>query len=267
MKTFLTYRRFLAVVAFIITSVSTTWAFDVDGMSYQTINSTEVRLTKGLNQAEVVIPEKVTYNGVTYTVTEIGRAFYSYKNTKKIVIPGTVRTIGDDAFYDNYYLEEVEFNEGLETIGRNAFGYAFPLKEIRIPSTVTSIGYQAFITNRTNLATIYCYASTPPTIEGTTLRGRTGTTLHVAPSDVEAYKNATYWREFSVISGDIVGYNRCYAPVITYDNYRLMITTQTEGATIYYTTDGSNPDENSLKYTGAIKYIANLPIRAIAIKD
>ena len=61
----------------------TAWAFDVNGMSYQVKSSNEVTLTKGLNQTEVVIPETVTYTGVTYTVTEIAsQAFYSYKNTR-----------------------------------------------------------------------------------------------------------------------------------------------------------------------------------------
>lgn len=41
----------------------------------------------------------------------------------------------------------------------------------------------------------------------------------------------------------------------------------TAGATIYYTTDGSTPDNTSTEYTAAITVGANMTIKAIAIKD
>ena len=45
------------------------------------------------------------------------------------------------------------------------------------------------------------------------------------------------------------------------------ITCSTEGAKIYYTTDGSNPTSSSTEYTGAISVKAAVTLKAIAVKD
>lgn len=45
------------------------------------------------------------------------------------------------------------------------------------------------------------------------------------------------------------------------------ISTTTEGATIYYTTDGAEPTTESTEYTGAIEVDKNMTIKAIAVKD
>lgn len=253
--------------------------FTVDGLSYNVTKAPdeestgEVEVTGGEIKEVIEFPETVTYEEVTYTVTSIGTYAFSGRTnssnyTRKYIIPGTVRSIKESAFYDNYHLEEVEFNEGLQTIGKAAFGYNFVLKEIRIPSTVTSIGEMAFITNQQNRATISCLAATPPALLGTeTFKGRTDATLHVMTSDVEAYQEAEYWKDFSEIAGDISYRERCYSPVITCDDDLLTMSCKTEGATIYYTTDGSVPDENAIRYTSPISYTTNQIICAIAIAE
>ena len=45
------------------------------------------------------------------------------------------------------------------------------------------------------------------------------------------------------------------------------LSTTTDGATIYYTTDGTNPTTSSSEYTGAINIDADMTIKAIAVKD
>jgi ribosome-binding factor A len=72
--------------------------------------------------------------------------------------------------------------------------------------------------------------------------------------------SATYTYEvadpvFSVAAGTII------AP------QDVTITTDTKGATIYYTTDGSTPDGTSTEYTGPIHVDATMTIKAIAVKD
>ncbi len=47
----------------------------------------------------------------------------------------------------------------------------------------------------------------------------------------------------------------------------LEISCATEGAKIYYTTDGSDPTASSTLYTGAIELTSNMTVKAIAIKD
>lgn len=48
---------------------------------------------------DIVIPEKVTYNGVECSVTSIGEdAFYYCTSLTSITIPNSVTSIGEDAF-------------------------------------------------------------------------------------------------------------------------------------------------------------------------
>ena len=83
--------------------------FEVDGIFYDKLNSSEVAVTyKGYSYdsysneyiGDVVIPSSVKYNGVTYSVTSIGyAAFYKCESLKSIEIPNSVTSIGDYAFY------------------------------------------------------------------------------------------------------------------------------------------------------------------------
>ena len=51
-------------------------------------------------------------------------------------------------------------------------------------------------------------------------------------------------------------------------NNAISITSATEGATIYYTTDGSTPTTSSTQYTGPLTdNVSNVTIKAIAVKD
>ena len=58
------------------------------------------------------IPETVTYNGITYLVTGIGKnAFYGCTHIKTVEIGKNVERIEEGAFgYDTYYPENVELN-------------------------------------------------------------------------------------------------------------------------------------------------------------
>lgn len=47
----------------------------------------------------------------------------------------------------------------------------------------------------------------------------------------------------------------------------IVISCETEGATIYYTTDKTNPSADSTKYTGPITFTESVTIRAIALKQ
>ena len=56
----------------------------------------------------VVIPETITYDGTTFTVTSIeGGSFYYCTRVTSITIPGTITEIGDKAFYNCVSLSEI----------------------------------------------------------------------------------------------------------------------------------------------------------------
>ena len=55
-------------------------------------------------------------------------------------------------------------------------------------------------------------------------------------------------------------------PIISTDKAMLRITTETDNAVIYYTLDGTEPNENARKYTEPINLYASCEIKAIAVK-
>jgi len=62
-----------------------------------------------------------------------------------IVVPGTVKSIGERAFGNCKNLEEVTLCEGVERIGSNAFTGCEKLKRLQLPASVKEIDGRAFI--------------------------------------------------------------------------------------------------------------------------
>ena len=114
---------FLALVA----SVSTIYASDtqVDGIWYDFDSSTETAsVTNGryYYSGSVIIPEMVTYNGTTYSVTSIGvSAFRNCSSLTSVTIPNSVTSIGSGAFSSCSGLPSVTIPNSVTSIGDNAF--------------------------------------------------------------------------------------------------------------------------------------------------
>ena len=66
------------------------------------------------------------------------------QNIKSYIIPSSVTSIGDHAFYDCCSLSEIVIPSSITSIGDSAFSWCDSLSEIVIPSSVTSIGKGAF---------------------------------------------------------------------------------------------------------------------------
>lgn len=110
-----------------------------------------VRILRGNNtmnlddgRTSAVIPSSVTYNGVTYTVVEIGEQAYWYCRPNIVTLPNTIKRICDEAFKYSLVIEEINLSEGLEFIGNLAFG-ASKVHEIHIPASVRHMGKAPFI--------------------------------------------------------------------------------------------------------------------------
>ena len=73
--------------------------------------------------------------------TSTNTMLYGCKNT---VIPGSIKAIGDFAFYNNRQLTGMTIPDGVERIGRYSFGRCYNLKSVSISNTVETIGYNAF---------------------------------------------------------------------------------------------------------------------------
>lgn len=77
-------------------------------------------------------------------ITEIGSGAFSCSGIQTVIIPDSVRTVGDNAFGGCASLESVYLPAGITQIGDYTFNKCSVLKEITIPESVTSIGYSAF---------------------------------------------------------------------------------------------------------------------------
>ncbi len=79
------------------------------------------------------------------TITSIRNgAFYYCDNLTNIDIPNGVTIIGDSAFYSCESLTSITIPDGITSIGKDAFLGCYNLTSITIPDSVTSIGDRAF---------------------------------------------------------------------------------------------------------------------------
>jgi hypothetical protein len=95
---------------------------------------------KGLGackDSEIYIPAISPSGAIVNGIVE--GAFYN-TNITKVVIPATVLTIADSAFYRCANLETVELNEGLIYVGNFGFSNCPKLTKISFPNTVASLG-------------------------------------------------------------------------------------------------------------------------------
>lgn len=75
----------------------------------------------------------------------------------KLVVPGTVKEIGEWAFY-NSEIRQIVLEEGVERIGSNAFSYIIGLESITFPSTITRFDYNL---DGCENVMVYGYTNTP----------------------------------------------------------------------------------------------------------
>lgn len=142
-KLLLTALLLLAVV-----SVNAQVYFEVNGINYKGYPSDETCVvTSSERSGDLVIPENVLYNGILYSVTEIGTTLGHqsiYPNITSLTIPHTVTSIGNGAFAWCKWLTSVTINNGVKTIGSNAFYHCENLSTINFGNSVEDIGYYAF---------------------------------------------------------------------------------------------------------------------------
>ena len=219
-------------------------------------------------------------------------AFYDCASLGSVTIPASVQTIKHEAFRNCRALTSISIPEGVTAIENSTFQGCNLLTTVQLPSTLTTIGESAFrdcavmpnVTLPENLKTIgtyafngctaltsvYSLAATPPTLNGdgntnafATVMGNA--TLYTKSGDKEKYENANHWSSFKELT--VFENTPCAQPTFTLENFRLAMKSNTAGATIYYTTDDSEPTTQSLKYTAPIPLLQNDTIRAIAVAE
>ena len=153
----------------------------------------------------ITVPQTVTHDGETYTITQIGYfAFKDCPNLTGVSIPATVTEIGDHAFENCASLADVNIPENVATIGKAAFENCSSLATITLPAGVTKIDMWAF-QNCTSLTDVYCYITDPAAVEISYDAFRldseeySSRTLHVPAGTVGAYKNSELKEYFGTI--------------------------------------------------------------------
>ena len=129
---------FLAIVA-----TTALYAYDFQsGDLYYNITSSNEPYTVEITYQEysfdnyaslisVTIPEYVTYNSTTYSVTGIGKlAFVACTGLISITIPNSITTIGDSAFYFSENLPSITIPNSVTSIGKRAFSACLSLTSV-----------------------------------------------------------------------------------------------------------------------------------------
>ena len=189
------------------------WAHDfvVDGIYYNFLDGNNVAVTyKGdysdsySNEysGEVTIPETVTYNGTTYSVTSIGEwAFYNCSSLTSIVIPESVTSIGSYAFNSCDALTSITIPSSVTSIGDYAFA-CDALTSIVIPESVTSIGSYAFFYCDA-LTSIRIEATTPPSVGSYAFPTINAIAIYIPDNTLSAYQQV-WGAKYSYINNETI---------------------------------------------------------------
>lgn len=122
----------------------------IDGLWYEVVSkSKEVKVIKYKNDVKydgnIIIPEFIKYEGVSYSVTVIGKdAFWGCTGLNSIIIPSSVTSIESMAFYYCIGLSSVAIPNSVTSIGNGAFDECRGLTSISISSSVTNLEYFVF---------------------------------------------------------------------------------------------------------------------------
>ncbi|MCI6509250.1 MAG: leucine-rich repeat domain-containing protein, partial [Bacilli bacterium] len=112
-----------------------------DGITY--LIKTDHAEVTSIEDTDVIVPETVLYNGISYNVTTICN-LGSPKDLTSIIITNGIKTINDYAFNGCTNLKEVNLPNSLKYIGSNAFNGCNALEKIIIPNEIETINDSTF---------------------------------------------------------------------------------------------------------------------------
>ena len=139
-------KKLLLTFLMLIASVPL-WAqfFEVDNIRYIIKSKTTVGVHSAPKLNRVPIPSTISYNGTTYSVTEIYEyAFQNHTGLIEVTIPNSVTTLGPSAFDGCTGLTKITIPNSVTSIGSSAFRGCTGLTSVTIPNSVTSLGSAAF---------------------------------------------------------------------------------------------------------------------------
>jgi hypothetical protein len=142
----------------------------------------------------ITIPSKVE----GYEVIGVEKkAFESIRNLTKIILPPTITTLDENAFYF-CYAQEIIIPKGITSFPKDAFYYCWKLLTMTIPASVESIGNHAFY-NCNKLKVLIVHSPSPATVTENTFEKCDDAILYVPKGSKAAYEAADYWNKFKII--------------------------------------------------------------------
>ena len=176
--------------------------FKVGDLYYELLNKDEAVVAYDASYAslskEIVIPDKVTNNGHTFTVTKIDNEAFKGAAFTKVTLPSTITTVSEGAFSGCTKLTDVAFADEVTTIGKQALVGCTALKELDL-NKVANIAAEAF-KGCTTLATMFSSYKGVINAHGMAFDGlnKGNITLQVASDMVSRYKADAVWKDFNI---------------------------------------------------------------------
>lgn len=179
-------KKQLLLIVMLLSTAASAFAVEeveIDGLWYEVVaKAKEAKVIQHKNNVkyngDIVIPETVVYEGVTYSVTSIGDyAFWDCSDLTSVTIPNSVTYIGDYAFQNCSGLTSVAIGGGVKSIRSGAFA------------------------NCEELTDVTCYAKIIPSTESNVFNDSyiEYATLHVPTGAINAYKATEPWKNFKKI--------------------------------------------------------------------
>ena len=139
-------RRMFTVIIMMVASVLCSEAQTlIDGLYYNLdYNTKTASVAKNKSASgDIVIPEKVTYDNVEYTVTSLEENSFRYSSISSIKLPSSVTILGNTCFANCNSLTSIDLPSSVMTLGNGCFS-GCAIKSIKIPSSVTTLGNFCF---------------------------------------------------------------------------------------------------------------------------
>lgn len=115
----------LSILMMLLPLLANAQAVEINGIYYNLsteTNTAEVTYGPDYYSGDIVIPETVNYEGISYSVTSIGwEAFFRCSGLTSITIPNSVTSIGYYAFYGCSSLTSITIPDGVTFISKSVF--------------------------------------------------------------------------------------------------------------------------------------------------
>lgn len=155
--------------------------------------------------SQMVIPKKVTYNGITYEVMGVDRnAFNDNTSIKTLCIPDSFE-VKSSAFEGAKNLEEIILGDCCD-LRSGCFRYCPSIKKVYITGKLYRVRKNSFLWSEENLKQrgFYLVSSIPPKVVGEELDESVykQVTLYVPTNSIGKYKGDSFWGKFKISGWD-----------------------------------------------------------------